>query len=430
MLNLLYANEKAGEFPPSWYAQSARPGPNCPSLQGEVSADVCVIGAGFTGLSAALHLAERGYSVVVLEAHRVGWGASGRNGGQLGSGQRLEQPELEAKFGMDAARAMWQISEDAKALVKDLVARHKIDCALKPGIIHANHRKRYDTDARDLVDHMARHYDYDLKYLDPDALRAEVNSPRYSAGTLDLGAAHLHPLNFARGLAKAVVHAGGQIFELSEVTKVAAGRVDTQTGHVRAKQVVVACNGYLGGIVENVPTRVMPINNFIIATEPLSDVQVRDLIPNDFAVADSKFVVNYFRFSEDRRLLFGGRESYGYRFPKDIRAFVRKAMVDIFPQTRDLAVEFGWGGTLAITMSRLPYLRRLRADMWSASGYSGHGVGLATISGRIIADAIDGDMARFDVMAAIPAQRFPGGTAMRHPLLVAAMLWYSLRDRL
>lgn len=427
---MLYVNEKAGKFPPSWYFESAPDGPECEALAGKVRADICIIGAGFTGLSAALHLAELGYKVVVLEAHRIGWGASGRNGGQLGSGQRLEQPELEETLGMDAARALWEISEEAKSTVRGLIARHDIDCALKPGIIHANHRARYDREAAELVDHMAKRYDYELTYLPPERLREEVKSPRYSAGVLDMGAGHLHPLKLAKGMARACLAAGVQIFEMSEAVRVGLQEVQTQGGRVHATEIVLACNGYLGGLIGGVPERVMPINNFIIATEPLSEDQARGLLAHDYAVADSKFVVNYFRLSEDKRLLFGGRESYGYKFPHDIKGFVRKAMVDIFPQSKDLRVDHGWGGTLAITMSRMPYLRKLDSGYWCAGGYSGHGVAMATMSGRILAEAIAGQNERFDVMSAIPARRFPGGVMMRQPLLVAAMLWFGLRDRL
>lgn len=399
-------------------------------MDGDGEADVCVIGAGFTGLSAALHLAERGHSVVVLEAHRIGWGASGRNGGQVGSGQRIEQPELEEMFGQDRARALWEIGEAAKALVKDLVARHDIACALKPGIIHANHRARYDKGSAEFVDHMNRHYGTALSYLDPRALQGLVRSPRYSGGVLDPEGAHLHPLDFVRGLARAAEAAGVTIHEMTEVTHVGEGGAITALGRVSAEHVILACNGYLGALQGEVARHVMPINNFIIATEPLGADRAADLLTRDVAVADSKFVVNYFRLSEDRRLLFGGRESYGYRFPRDIKGFVRKAMIDIFPQARDLRIDYGWGGTLAITMNRLPHLRRLAGGIWTAGGYSGHGVALATMSGKLIADAIEGDARGFDVMAELETPAFPGGAAWRHPLLIAAMLWYGLRDRI
>ena len=432
-MKLLDANEQRGEFPPSYYAASAPNAPERPALAGDVRTDVCVIGGGFTGLSAALRLSELGYSVVLLEAHRVGWGASGRNGGQLGTGQRKEQPELEKSFGKDFARDLWDISEAAKALVKGLIEEHNIECGLKPGIIHANHRKRYDEETREYVDHMGAHYDYPLAYLPPEELRTYVKSPRYSAGVLDLDAAHLHPLKYARGLARATEATGVKIYEMSEVLSLDQtdpAIVRTKQGQVTADAVVLGCNGYLDGLMKPVARHVMPINNFIIATEPLDEVQVQSVLSHDYAVADSKFVVNYFRLSEDRRLLFGGRESYGYRFPRDIKSFVRKALVDIFPQTAGLKIDYGWGGTLAITTNRLPHLAQPASNIFNASGYSGHGVGMATMSGRMVADAIHGDRSRFDLMAKASGFPFPGGTSLRQPLLVAAMLWYSLLDRI
>lgn len=437
MASLLHENDQLGRYPNSYYAASVTAPAKRAKLQDRIRADVCIVGAGFTGLSAALSLAAAGRKVVVLDAHRVGWGASGRNGGQLGSGQRVEQPELEDMLGFDQARALWDLAQGAKAYVKDVIARHEISCDLTPGIAHVNHRKRYDADSRALVDHMAKTYDYPLHYLPPHECADLVRSRRYSGGTLDMDAAHLHPLKYALGLASAAEQAGAEIYEESEVTKIsrndpAGGKtsVHTATGQVTADEIIIAGNGYIEGLEPRVAAKVMPINNYILATEPLSEAQQRGIIAQDIAVADSKFVVNYYRFSKDGRLLFGGRESYGYKFPRDVAGFVRKAMVGIFPQTQNLAIDYGWGGTLAITMSRLPFLRELEPGLWNASGYSGHGVGMASFSGHLIAQAIMGQRDRFDKMAAIPATSFPGGAKMRAPLLAGAMLWYALRDRI
>jgi gamma-glutamylputrescine oxidase len=247
-----------------------------------------------------------------------------------------------------------------------------------------------------------------------------------------MGAGHLHPLNFALGLAKAATKAGARIYERSEVHYIQDGAtaiVQTGNGQVKATHVVLACNGYLGGLNRKVAARVMPINNFIIATEPLG-ARAADIITRDIAVADSKFVVNYFRLSADKRLLFGGGESYGYRFPSNIRATVRKPMLEVFPQLADARVDHAWGGTLAITMNRMACFMRLAPNILSASGYSGHGVALATLAGQVMAEAIAGQSERFDVLARVKAPAFPGGTALRSPLLVLAMTWYSLRDRI
>ncbi len=432
-LNLLYANDGAGIDAPSWYAATAAARPPAPRLEGRVRADVCIVGGGYTGLSAALHLALRGFRVALLEAHRVGWGASGRNGGQVGAGQRLGQAELESMLGAAKARLLWDLAQEANALVKALIARHAIDCDLRPGVIHAMHRRRFLPELREEVEHMRRVYGHETEYLEGDDFRALVGSPAYFGGAVDPSAAHLHPLNFAIGLAHAAAAAGAALHEMSEVTAIRRGAkpvVETAGGAVVADHVLLACNGYLGGLAPEVSQRVMPINNFILATEPLGAARARDLISYGMAVDDSKFVVNYYRLSADHRLLFGGGESYGWRFPQDLKGFVRKRMLSIYPGLSDVKIDYAWGGTLAITMSRLPHLARIAPTILSASGYSGQGVALATLAGKLAADAIAGQAEKWDVMASVPTPRFPGGPALRHPLLVLAMLWYSLRDRL
>jgi gamma-glutamylputrescine oxidase len=284
------------------------------------------------------------------------------------------------------------------------------------------------------TDHLRDKYGYDkIRNLNREETRDLVNSPAYHGGTLDMGAGHIDPLRYAIGLARKCVDFGVAIYEDSKVLDVAQtdpAIVKTDGGIVTAKFVVLACNGYLGGLDNRVAARVMPINNFIIATEPMSADQQHALIKNNHAVADSKFVVNYFRFSDDRRLLFGGSESYGYKFPRDIAAAVRKPMLQIFPQLADTRIDYAWGGTLGITMNRMPHFERLAGNVLSASGYSGHGVAMATMGGKMAADAIRGQAEQFDFMANVPTPRFPGGTLLRSPMLVLAMLWYSMRDRL
>lgn len=432
-MNLLHANDAAGRHAPSFYAATTPEAPLRPALDGARRADVCIIGGGFTGLSAALHLAQAGLDVVLLDAHRAGWGASGRNGGQLGGGQRVEQGELEASFGLPRAKELWEMGEAAKRLVKDLIATHGIDAELRPGIMHTAHKRRYVDDLRHERDHMAQTYGYSLEFIDKPALRDILDTEAYHAGLLDRDAAHLHPLKYALGLATAAERAGATIHETSEVVSVKHGdpaTVRTQTGEVQADHVIFACNGYLGDLAPTVAARVMPINNYIIATEPLDPALARRLISNDAAVGDSKFVINYYRLSRDHRLLFGGQESYGYKFPSDIKSFVRSAMLAIYPQLADTRIDYGWGGTLAITMNRLPHLTRIAPNALSASGYSGHGVAMATFCGKLMADAVRGQAAEFDAMVAIPTRRFPGGASLRSPLLALAMAWYALRDRL
>ncbi len=429
-MNLLFANDRAGKYPPSYYAATATPPAPRPALQGARRADVCIIGAGYTGLSAALHLAERGYSVIVLEAHRVGFGASGRNGGQVSPGQRIEQDAIEGMVGQDDARKLWDIGLESRDLVRDLIARYDMDCPFKPGVIHADWHARDVPHAHAYAEKLARDYEYhEIEPLDHAAIQQIVKSAAYQGGTLDRGAGHLHPLRFAFGLARAAQTAGAKICEGSLVVDIQQGatvKVQTQTGHVEADHVLLAANGYMGGLVPQVAAKVMPINNFIIATEPLAPDTV---LSRDVAVADSKFVINYFRLSEDGRLLFGGGESYGYRFP-DIVKTVRKPMLEVFPQLKDTRIDYSWGGTLAITMTRLPCFMRLSPNVLSASGYSGHGVAMATMAGKIMAAAIAGQSEQFDTMARVRLPSFPGGRALRSPVLVMAMTWFALRDRL
>ncbi len=432
-LDVLTANDRAGEYPRSWYAETAAPLPPFPAAAGDLACDVCIVGAGFTGLSAALHLAGRGYDVVLLDAHRVGWGASGRNGGQVGTGQRLDQDALEKAVGKGHARALWDLAQEAVALTRALANRHAPEAGWADGIIHACHRPRHVPHARAYAERMARDYGYDLiRPLDREELRSLVGSPAYHGGDIDMGGGHLHPLRYALGLARAAAAAGVRIHEHSTVRRIGdsdPALVETDAARITARHVLLACNGYLGHLEARTAARVMPINNFIVATEPLSPEARKAVLSADHAVADSKFVINYFRFSEDNRLLFGGGESYGYRFP-DIARLVRKPMVEIFPQLRDAKITHAWGGTLGITLNRMPHFERLKGNILTASGYSGHGVALATLGGQLAAEAIAGQAERFDLMARVPTRPFPGGVALRWPLLVLAMAWFSLRDRL
>ena len=432
-MNLLHSNDRHGAYPDSWYAATTQPLDQFEALGGALVADVCIVGAGYTGLSAALHLAERGYDVVLVEAHRVGFGASGRNGGQLGSGQRVSQHRLERMMGLEDAQRLWQLGEASKDLVKSLIARHDIDCHLKPGIANLALTAAEMSELHVELAYLSQHYGYDqITPLDRAAAQALCPSPAYHGGYLDHGAGHLHPLAFALGLARAAKAAEVRIFERSEVTSItqsAKPMISCRDGSVTCNHAILACNGYLGQLDRRVAARVMPINNFIAATEPLG-AETAKVLTQDIAVADTKFVVNYFRLSHDGRLLFGGGENYSYHFPTDIAAKVRRPMLKIFPHLRDIKIDYAWGGTLAITAHRMPYLTRLGDTMLSASGYSGHGVGTATLSGKLMAMAIAGQSEGFDTMARVPSVPFPGGKWVQSPLLKLAMTWYSLRDTL
>lgn len=430
-MDLLTANDRQGAYPASYYAATAAPLDPFPAAGGDMVCDVCVVGAGYSGLTAALHLAQAGYDVVLLDAQRVGFGASGRNGGQVGTGQRIGQDKLEKMTGRENARHLWDLSLESVALVRDLVQRHKMDCGWADGIIEADHRARDVPHSHEYAEKMRIEYGYDkITPLSRDDIRSHIGSRAYHGGTLDIGGGHLHPLRYALGLARAARDAGVRIFENSKVTRIDHDpvTVHTETAQISAGFAILGCNGYLGALNGDVAARVMPINNFIAATEPLENPA--SLIRDNHAVADSKFVINYFRLSEDKRMLFGGGESYGYTFPRDIAATVRKPMLQIFPQLSDTKIEYAWGGTLGITLNRMPHFARLSDTVLSVSGYSGHGVAMATLGGKLAAQAVQGQAEKFDLFANVPSPRFPGGPRLRTPLLVLAMLWYSLRDRL
>lgn len=434
-MDLLFSNDRRGEYPPSLYAAQVAPLPPFPTLEGDRRADVCVIGGGYTGLSAALHLAKAGFDVALLEAHRAGFGASGRNGGQLGSGQRLEVDELERMAGPETARRLWDMAEDAKRLTRDLAAQSGV--RVHDGVAHAFRKPAELDHARREIEHLATHYDYpQIDAFDRDAFYDILPSPAYCGGVLDHGAGHLNPLALALGMALLANRAGAHLFELSHVTKVdfapdarSRSTVHTARGRVTCDHVVLAGNGYLGKLVPQVAAHVLPINNFIAATEPLGDRTI-EVLTRNIAVHDTKFVVNYWRLDDEGRLIFGGGENVSYNFPQDIAAKVRKPLAQVYPQLADIPLTHAWGGTLAITMNRMPCFMRPAPNALSASGFSGHGVALATLAGKQMADAIAGQAAGFDTMAALPSPAFPGGQYLRWPLLIAGMSWYGLRDRL
>jgi gamma-glutamylputrescine oxidase len=418
----------------SWYAATAKLQLDLPPLQGEVSADVCVIGAGYTGLSTALHLRKLGYSVLVLEANKVGWGASGRNGGHVGIGQRADQADLEKWVGLDQAKALWQLGLEAVDLVCELVAEHGIDCELKQGNLHVAAKEQDAAGLQAEVEHLRQVYGYEqARYVGKAELARMTSGQGFHGGSLDQGCRHLHPLNYALGLAGAALERGAVIHEGSRVLSYTEGeqvRVRTDQGQVSARFLVIACNGYLEKLEPRTAGHIMPINNYMLATEPLSDDLARRLIRDDTSMSDSLFVINYWKLSADKRLLFGGGESYSRRFPTDIKNFVRKYMLRIYPELANTRIDYGWGGTLAITLNRMPDFGRLSPGVFYAHGYSGHGVPTATLAGKLLAEVISGTAERFDVMASVPSQQFPGGTLLRWPGLVAGMLFFSLRDRL
>lgn len=428
-MNPLYRNDKPGVFPDSYYVATSDIPPQRPALDGDVKADVAVIGAGYTGLSTALHAAGKGLNVVVIDAHRVGFGASGRNGGQVGTGWNKDQDWIRKRVGKDEARKLWDLTVEAKALTRDLAATHAPDAGYKPGVLQGEWTVKGAAEARLYSHWLSQEYGYETRYVDRDEVQEVCRSKVYMGGILDMDAGHIHPLRYCLGLARAAEAAGATIHERTEALRLSEGRVETATGTIHADHIVLAGNGYLPNIDGYVAARVMPINSFIAATEPLGE-RAREVLPMDVAVADDRFVVNYFRLSEDKRLLFGGRENYGLGFPTDIVTALRARMERLFPQLAGVGIDYHWGGTLGITMHRLPMVRRIDRTTLVAGGFSGHGVALTGLTGKILAEAIAGQAGRFDLLSSLPVQRFPGGASARAPLLTLAMTWYSLRDRL
>ena len=424
----------SSQHAPSYYAASIVHPVTATPLDGRHTCDVCVIGGGFTGCAAALQLAQRGVTVILLEQSRLGWGASGRNGGQAHVGQRRDQNYLEEKVGASAARELWELALAARTHLDELIAKYEIRCDYRPGLLHADHKARHTAATRRYVAHLQEAYGYaHIRYVDREELRSLVATEGYYGASLDMRGGHLHPLNLVLGIARAAQSHGARLHEQAEVRAVErAGSgfvVTTAAGEVHASQVVLACNGYLRGIAREVESHVMPINNFIAVTEPLGPEGAAALLKRGYAVADSRFVVNYFRTTIDHRLLFGGGENYSYRFPADIAEFVRPHLLGVFPQLQGVRLEYAWGGTLAVTRTRMPFIREIAPAFFNASGFSGLGVVLAPYAGKIVADAILGERRAFEAFARVPVPRFPGGAALRGPTLVAMML-YALRDRL
>jgi gamma-glutamylputrescine oxidase len=415
----------------SWYAATASHLPAHPPLAGDVACDVAIVGGGATGLAAALHLAEQGVSVCLLEAGRIGWGASGRNGGQIIPGLRWGAHTIEARLGRERGQALYRLARSAVPLVSRLVARHRIDCDLTlSGHLTTAHRSRDIADFAAEAEAAARFGDDGLKVLDAAAMRAAVASPGHGA-LLDPEGGHLHTLNYTLGLARAAAAAGAALHEASPalaLEHVSGGVcVTTPAGRLRAAQAILAGDALLGPLLGRVHSRIMPVANYIVATEPLPDGGA-GLIPGNQAVSDNRFVVNYFRRTADGRLLFGGGERYSPAPPADMAGFVRPYLERAFPMLAGVAITHAWGGLVSITRTRLPDLGR-DGPVWWAHGYSGQGAVLSTLSGTLLARAMLGDTEGFDRFAAVAPAAFPGGQLLRAPLHVAGMLWYALRDR-
>lgn len=418
----------------SYYSVTANPAPRRAALAGDVQADVCVVGGGIAGLSTALHLAERGYKVVLLEAHRIGWGASGRSGGQAIFGYACGQQRLIDELGSGPARQLWDFSIEALDLLKRRVAQHHIDCDLQWGQVHAAIKPRQRDELKAWHEELERDYDYrSIRFLERPEVEAMLETERYCAALHDSASGHLHPLNYTLGLAAAAEAAGVRICENSSVIRVEKGdpaRIHIASGSVQARHVALCCNAYVDGLEPQLRSRIMPVGTYIIATEQLGLERITRLMHENVAVTDINFVLDYFRRSADHRLLFGGRVSYSGLDPFNTAAATRKRMLNVFPQLADVRIEYAWGGYVDITMSRAPDFGRIAPNIYYLQGFSGHGIALTGIAGQFVAETIAGQTERFDIYARIKHRNFPGGTLLRTPALVLAMLYYRLRDYL
>jgi gamma-glutamylputrescine oxidase len=417
----------------SWYEATVGERPEYAPLDGSVETDVAIVGGGFTGLQAAYNLAKKGVNVVLIEAHRFGDGASGRNGGQLGTGQRAEAETLEEELGYQRARTLFDLAENAKRHLLDFAAAQGIDIEYVPGQLNVSHKTSYEKEFRDHVEIAATRYNYPhMQFMDRAETEERVGSKRYHFGIKDAGTGHIHPMKLLVGIARAAKAAGASLHEKTPALKIerAGGKavVTTAKGTIRADKALIACNAYIGDLEPKTAAHVMPIRSFIGAT-PVLD-KFPSVIPGGEAIADTRFVVRYFRKTRDGRLLFGGREAYTADNPNDISVHIRRQIAEIYPELRDIEITHAWGGSVGITMPRKPYVREVMPGITSIGGYSGHGVMLSNYCGKLYAEEATGGSAELDHLKALKIPAFPGGPRFRSPLLFLALTWYALRDKL
>ncbi len=418
--------------PASYYAASANDTRQRPALEGSVSCDVCVIGAGYTGLSTAIHLAESGFKVVVLEASRIGFGASGRNGGQIVHSYSRDIDFIDKHYGHDTGVAMGKMAFEGGRIIRRLVAQYSIECDLKSGALFAacNPKQLGELEAKQAL--WEAHGHQQLELLSAEEIKKHVGSERYHGGLLDHSGGHFHPLNLVLGEAAALESLGGTIYEDSAVTRVEEGakvKLHTANGCVSANFVMVAGNAYLGGLIPKLQRKAIPCGTQVIATQPLSAEQQRQLLPQDNCIEDCNYLLDYYRLSGDGRLIYGGGVTYGDREPGKIEALITPKMLKTFPQLKGVKIDYQWTGNFLLTLMRLPQFGRIGTNIYYAQGYSGHGVTCSHLAGKVISDAIQGQAERYDVFASLPQPAFPGGHLLRVPLTALGAWYYNLRDQ-
>ena len=420
-------------YPQSYYAFSANPAPERSPLQGDCETDVCVIGAGYTGLSTALFLLENGFRVTVLEAAKVGFGASGRNGGQIVNSYSRDIDVIERSTDPQAARLLGEMAFEGGRIIRERVQRYNISCDLKDGGVFAAFTAKQMQHLEQQKKLWERYGHTQLELLDRQGIRQTVATDNYVGGLLDRSGGHIHPLNLALGEAAAVESLGGVIHEQSPVVRIERGAnpiAHTQHGRVRAKFLVVAGNAYLGNLLPELAAKSMPCGSQVIATEPLGEELARSLLPQDYCIEDCNYLLDYYRLSADRRLIYGGGVIYGARDPADIEAIIRPKMLKTFPQLKSVKIDFAWTGNFLLTLSRLPQVGRIGDNIYYSQGCSGHGVTYTHLAGKVLAEALRGQAERFDALAGLRHYPFPGGQWLRIPLTAVGAWYYQLRDQL
>lgn len=417
---------------PSYYAATANPQAERPALQGAIEADICIIGAGYTGLSAGLHLAEAGYKVVIVEAAKIAWGASGRNGGQIVHSYSRDMDVIEARHGKVTAKALGSMAFEGAKIIRERIEKYAIPCDLKNGGIYAAKTKKKIHELEQHKKLWEAYGNTQLSLHDKSEVKNFINTDCYEALLVDKSGGHFHSMNLALGEAIALESLGGVIYENSRVTRIERGTkavVHTEHGSVKACFVIVACNAYIGDLEPKLSQKTMPCGTQVVATEPLGE-KWKDIIPSDYCVEDNNFLLDYYRLTGDKRLLFGGGVIYGARDPEHVESIIRPNLEKTFPQLRGIKIDFGWTGNFSLTLSRLPQVGRLADNIYYSQGCSGHGITFTHLIGRVLSEAIHGQAERFDAFATLPHYPFPGGRMFRVPFTALGAWWYNLRDKL